>query len=304
MKIVVFGGGSMGLAYASLLRRVSSDIVLFVRRPEQETAITKGGLKLQIKGKEETTKVLSTSNPIDLSDADVVITLVKNYNSQDAAEIITAYTKDRCLVLVTESGIGVEEIYHNICCGRRIIRAVSYFGAKRVSDTETELGDNMNVTIQRPDFADKIANELIILMQKAGFVVELSDNIQEIVWRKMIAVTAQHAMSALTGMTFGQMLENKDALHLAEELLKEFKAVAEKEEIHLPSDILEIVRNNWKSLPNHKASMYQDLIIGKMTEIEMMNGAIVKLGKRYHIPTPYNDAITNLIRLKQQNQKS
>lgn len=302
MKIVIFGGGSMGLAYASLLHKVSPNVTLFVKRSEQERAINKNGLVLHLSERKEKTNVFATTNPKDLLTADIVITLVKNYDSHNAAEIIAANTKDSCLVLTTESGIGVEEIYNKICKPRKILRAVSYFGAKRLSDTETQLGDNMNVTIQRPHETDNVANELIALMQKAGFIVELSNNIQEIVWKKMIAVTAQHATSALTGMTFGQLLESKDALHLAEELLKEFSAVAKKEKILLSENMMEVVRDNWKSLPNHRSSMYQDLAACRKTEIEMMNGAIVKLGEKHHIPTPYNDAITSLIRLKQQNK--
>jgi len=304
MKITVFGGGSLGLAYASLLQKVSPNVMLFVRRSDQEKAINEQGVTLHTSKGKNSSNILATTNTSDLSDTDAVIMLVKNYDSQNAAEIISAHTKNTCLVLTTESGISVEKIYDDICKPRIIVRAVSYFGAKKLTDTETQLADNMNITVQRPEADNKIATELIDLMQKAGFIVDLSDNIQEIVWRKMIVVIAQQAASALTGLTFGQLLASDDALQLAEELLNEFRKIAEKEKIHLPENLMGVVRNNWKSLPNHRSSMYQDLASGRKTEIEMMNGAIVRLGEKYNIPTPYNDAITRLIRLRQQNKNS
>jgi 2-dehydropantoate 2-reductase len=303
MKIAIFGGGSMGLAYASLLYKISPDVLLFVRRSGQEKAINRNGITLITSKGKSVARVKATTEPTDLLTVDILITLVKNYDSQNVAEIIATHTKKFCIIVTTESGIGVEEVYNKTCAPRKIIRAVSYFGANRVTNTETELADNMNISVQRPDSQDKITNELLSKMRKAGFVVEISDDIQEIVWRKMIAVIAQHGLSALTGMTFGQLLESVDALSLAEKLLEEFKAVAQKEKIYLPEDMMEIVKNNWKSLPNHKSSMYHDIAAGRKTEIDMMNGAVVILGEKHHIPTPYNDMITRLIRIKQQTNK-
>jgi len=300
MKIVIFGGGSMGLAYAGLISKIASDVLLFVRRPEQVTAINKEGLTLQTSKGKQPIKVKATANPNDLKEADSVVMLVKNYDSESAAKVIAGNTKESCVIMTTESGIGVEEIYNEVCSPRKIIRAVSYLGCKRLSDTSTQIGENMNIVIQRPDESNKIAIELVELMQKAGFQVELSDNINDIVWKKMIVVTAQQATSALTGLTFGQLLESEDALALAKNLLGELKLVSKKENIHLSDDLMKIVKNNWKSLPSHKSSMYQDLKSGRKTEIDMMNGAIVRLGAKHGIPTPNNDAITRLVRLRQQ----
>src|SRR5260221_3276575 len=142
MKIVVFGGGSMGLAYANLLHNVSSDVILFTRRSEQVEAINKDSISLVTNTRKNIVKVFATNNAKDLADSNIVIVLVKNYDSENAAKVIAANTKDTCVVMTTESGIGVEKIYHDICKPRTIVRAVSYLGAKRLSDTETQIGEN------------------------------------------------------------------------------------------------------------------------------------------------------------------
>ncbi len=299
MKVVIFGGGSMGLAYAGLLSKVLSDVTLLVRRPEQEKAINKNGVILHTSSGKKTAKVFAVANPRDLKDADLIITLTKNYNSTQVAKIISSTAKSSCIVMTMENGIGVREIYLDKCSPRKVIQSISYLGCKRLSDTSTVVSGSMNMAIEKLDNPNEFQAQIIEALENVGFNVEISNNIKDIVWRKMILITAQHATSALTHLSFGQLLENKDSCELAEKLLKELAAVAIKEKISLPDNLMDIVQNNWKTIPDHKSSMYQDLAAGRKTEIDMMNGAIVKLGKKHGVPTPYNDALTKLIRLRQ-----
>lgn len=304
MKVGVLGAGSLGLVYSAFLS-AKSDCVLLTRRAEQAAAISTHGITVCGLGEPVESKVTASADPTILNDRDLVIVLTKAQDAKSAAEAVAAHAPLSC-VLTMQSGLGPLDIFNEHCSKERVIGGISYLGAKRTSDTTVEIGASLRTVIGEQDGTlSKRIRSIGDLLQDAGFDVETSSSITKLTWDKMVIIVAQQALSALTNNTFGQLRQSSEATLIVKQLLAELRAVAATQGVLLGDDLLERVHANWSTLPNHRSSMWQDLqTSGKSTEIDFINGAVVRLGKAHNIPTPTNSAIDALIKLSEKGDRN
>lgn len=142
----------------------------------------------------------------------------------------------------------------------RVMAGVTYVGASRKDDT-TVVNSKSFLTI-----VDSRATQLVEAMRATSLEVEASDNAKQAVWYKLVLNVAQNALSAVTNLNFGEMLESADCLETAQHLLVEFKQVAEAEGLHFEYDLMERLRGNWRGSTFYP-SMWQDLHHRRRTEI-------------------------------------
>jgi 2-dehydropantoate 2-reductase len=297
MNVVVIGGGSMGLVYAGMLSTVT-ETSLLVRRAEQSSLINEKGVEISTTEGTKTYRLSASTDPTKLRLANVALALVKSYDTETVAKTFTENAGPDTLLVTLQSGVGPLEIYNLKAGSNRVIAGVSYLGARRISDRIVELGGNMRTVLgeQEGPVSARI-RDLVDLLCKAGISGEASDNVVRLIWEKMVVISAQHAVGALTGRTFGELLESPETTKLIAHILDELREVAEAIGVQLPGRLVERVHENWKSLPHHHPSMWQDLQAGRPTEIDVINGAIVRIGDEKNIQTPTNSTVTSLVRI-------
>lgn len=293
-KVGIIGGGAVGLTYAAFISEIA-EVVVKTRRVEQADLIKAQGISLKMDGKEEAFKNIDASAVIEsLASCSAVIVTVKTYDTEHIAEELSRVLRPDTSILTLQNGIvALDTLKANIKNPHRIFAGVTYIGAARIDDRSVTLGNNRRTVI------DGSTDALVTLLEQIRFGVEPSANIKQAVWDKMVLNTGQNALSAVTDLHLGQMLQSDQCLDIAEHLLEELQEVAQADGVSLDYSLIEKLKDNW-AMSTFYPSMWQDLHKGNQTEIDAINGAISELGKKYNLPTPYNDMITSLIKIKEQ----
>ena len=294
-KVCIVGGGAVGLTYAALLVK-TVDVLVKTRRKDHANTILANGISLFQDGVEEKfTGLEASANASALQDCDAVIVTVKSYDTESVAKEIANFIKPDAEILSLQNGLQAFDILRTgIEDPNRVFAGVTYIGGIRIDDRSVTLGNNRRVIV------DSNATELIKALSSIKYKVESSTDIKQAVWEKMVLNNAQNALSAVTNLSFGEMLESPYCLDIARHLLAEFEQVAKAEGISFDYSLMEKVKDNWKMSDFHP-SMWQDIHNGNRTEIDAINGAIRKLGEKHGISTPYNSMMTSLIKILEKN---
>jgi 2-dehydropantoate 2-reductase len=296
IKIGIIGGGAVGLTYAALLSEVAN-VRILTRRHEQAEHLS-GGIRFETRQGQakQYPDVRASADYSDLRDCDAIIVAVKSYDTEEMAQNLAENIKDDAVVLTLQNGIEAFNILRShLKNPDRVMAGVTYVGASRKNDTTVVNGDNF-ITI-----VDSRAAQLVEAMEATRLEVQASKNVRQAVWDKLVLNVAQNALSAVTNLNFGEMLESKDCLDTAAHLLAEFKLVSTAEGLHFEYGLIDKLKDNWRGSTFYP-SMWQDLHHGRPTEIDAINGAISKLGKKHGIETPYNDEIVAKIKALEKSK--
>ena len=291
------GAGAIGSLFGGYLQESGQDVVL-IGRSWHIDPIIKNGLILVPFGsdKELNIKIEATTDPNTCGAQDLVVLTVKAYDTKKALEdarplIKENYTRILCL----QNGYGTENIAADLYGRKQTLRGVTSHGAiispGRVVHTGT--GETY---IGRLDNSTKV-EDIIEIFNSTYIKVKYAENIQEIIWNKVLVNAAINPFGALTNLRNGQLIEIPDILECMKDVVKEGIKVLDAHGIKLNKEksIENAVRVAQLTAQN-KNSMLQDVEKGRRTEIEYINGAIAKLGSEKGIKTPMNYLLCALIK--------
>jgi 2-dehydropantoate 2-reductase len=139
------------------------------------------------------------------------------------------------------------------------------------------------------------------MFQRAGIETRVSSQIYDLIWEKLLINVGINALTALTGLKNGQLLNYPETLRLMEALVSEAADVAKRKGIRIEGNPIEKVRNIAEVTRENRSSMGQDFDYKRRTEIDSINGAIVREAKNLGISVPYNQIITDLIKVIEKN---
>lgn len=296
MNIVVIGGGSTGLVYGSKLSEVTQT-TLVVRRQHQADLINDRGTVLERPDGSESFSLAATTDTSIIEKADLVIGLTKCYDAKSVGKLVRTNMKENCMFLCLHNGLGTIDVYNDLIGTANVIGGVTYLGANRLQDNTAKLGIGVRTVVgeQSGEITERLS-KIVEIFSSAGFKAESSDSLAQLIWDKLILAVGQHALCAISGLSFKEMRESPEVLEISQALLDETEQVAEVFGIEFEDSLMERVIANLEFGADHYSSMYQDIKAGRRTEIDYINGAIAQLGVEYLIPTPVNNTIANLIR--------
>jgi 2-dehydropantoate 2-reductase len=291
MRVVVVGGGAIGISHAAFLSRVVPTTLL-VRRPEQVEEIYQSGL--QVTNLDGTVTVDYPTATVDddcLDEADVVIVTVKGYDMDDIAKLLKDRRHSISTVIPMQNGFGHEQALVDACGQDRVTWAMTGFSGRRTSDSSVEISSIVPTMIgeDNGELTDRIT-QIEAIMSSAGIPTQASTEIKSVLWSKFAQACCQNALSALTRKTFGELRETPHAVELLRRISEEMKLLAEAEGIPLLFDPYERQMEKWKN-NRHRSSMLQDLDSCRPTEIDALNGVAVELGAKHGIDVPVNQAM-------------
>jgi 2-dehydropantoate 2-reductase len=286
--IVVLGAGAIGSVYAVKLS--SRHPVTVIARPDHVAAIGADGLRLI--GRETVTARVNAATRIDAIDPGTIILLTTKVNASEAALAPIAHlVRDDTVIVCVQNGLDSEGVARRAVGGRGLVlRAITQFGAIFQSPGV------INFTASGYTLLEDGARSAAIaaLLTSCGLEGRVSPDIKTEIWRKLIYNCVINPITAITGTEVGGIADPK-LDPLKQLVIDECLAVARSEGVEFGVDFLATITEVFAA-SRTIASMRQDLMRGRPTEIDHMNGAVADLGRRAGIECPVNAALTAIIK--------
>jgi 2-dehydropantoate 2-reductase len=297
MKIVIMGSGAMGGLFGGLLARSGEEVWLVGNRKDQIDRIRSTGLTFEERGELQIIPMKATLDAASVGKADVVIFFVKTYDTETAVSDALVLEKEDTIFLTLQNGLGNEEVICRKIDRKKVMLGVTGHGAtllgpghiRHAGWGKTFIGE---LDHRMTDRARRIAQTF----SEAGIETEVSSNIHGQVWEKLLVNVGINALTALTGFKNGQLLDYPETSGLMERLVVEAEEVARRKGIRLEEDPIEKVRRVAEATKENRSSMGQDVDRRQKTEIDAINGAVVREAQALGIPVPFNQAVTDLVK--------
>lgn len=298
VRIVVLGSGAMGCVYGGKLAEAGCDVTLVDIWKEHIAAINKDGLRIEgVGGERRITSVKAVSSVSDVPKADLVIVFVKATTTEEAVAGAQNLFHEKTIVLTLQNGLGNIEAIAKHVNSDQIMAGVSGHGAtllgpgnvRHAGAGYTALGELSGALTERLEQLGK-------LFSQSGFEpVILSENVTGLIWSKLMANIAINAVTAITGIKNGQILDFPGAYEISMGAVREAAIVAQKKGIQLNGDPIEQAMRVIKDTVENRSSMLQDVSRHKQTEIEVINKAIVREAEAVGLTAPINKVLSGLI---------
>ena len=297
MKTVIMGAGAMGGLFGGLLAFSGEDVWLVDIQREQADVIRSVGLTLEEGDKLQIIGVNATHDVMSLGKADLVIFFVKTYHTERAVSDALALEKEDTIFLTLQNGLGNEEVLCKRINRKKVMLGVTGQGATFLGPGHVRHAGRGKTFIGELDqeVSDR-AIQVAKMFREADIDTEVSANIHELIWDKLLVNVGINALTALTELKNGQLLDYPETLRVMEVLVSEAAEVARQKGVRIEGDPIEKVKAVAEATKGNRSSMGQDIDFRRKTEIDAINGAVVREAKRLGIPVPYNEVVTDLIK--------
>ena len=299
MQILIIGCGSIGLFYAAYLVKAGYNVTLACRTFEQASLINSEGIIVEHGGRIEVAKVSATvSNAVQRGRYDIVVVAVKAYHVPQIVDVVVnAIPRQRdSLIVSVQNGIGSLEFLEQRFGKHAVAAAVTYYGAYRLGLNRVVFVGGSGIKLGQHGGQSNLLKVFASVLKNAGLNVEIVEDIDAWRWDKLIVNAAINPTTALLGVPNGYLLRTPHIVPIIECVVGEAVNVAEKLKIKLPRDPFKAVWETIEATKANKSSMLQDIEARRKTEIEYINGVIVKKGVEVGVPVPCNYTLYNLIK--------
>lgn len=303
MRIGIVGTGAMGSVYAALLGDAGNEVWAIDRRIDHIEAIRKNGLRLEGYSGDRTVKINATTDTTEVGPCQLVIIATKAMHVSAAAESAKALLGPDTIVLPIQNGLGSSVKVADILGPERVILGVvGGFGASIKGPGHAH--HNGMELVRLGELNGPVSSRVEAVAEvwrAAGFSVKTFDDIDQLVWEKLVCNVCFSGTCAITEWTVEEVITDEDAWRVASGCATEAFNVAKAKGIHLDfDDPVEYVRNFGSKLPKSRPSMLLDLLEGRPSEIDVINGAIPPEGEKCGVRTPYNIVVSSLVRAKEK----
>ncbi|MBI2650934.1 2-dehydropantoate 2-reductase [Candidatus Woesearchaeota archaeon] len=291
MKIIVLGAGAIGSLYGAKLSELN-DITL-VGRQQHADEINKQGLKI-IGLEENTYKIKAITKVEKIEENTLILLTTKVYDSENAIMHIKNLIKKDTIILCLQNGLDSENIVKKIV-GKKciVLRGITNVGASFLKPGTVQYNSVSYTAIEKSE-KSAVSDELASMFKKCGLNGYVSEDIKKDSWKKLILNCVLNPVSAILKVE-NRVIADKKLDTLKKLIIEECLKVAEKDNINFDIDFVKSINEALKDSKNI-SSMQQDILKGKHTEIDYLNGAVVSLGKKYGIECKVNEALVNMIK--------
>lgn len=306
MKIVIIGAGAMGCLYGGKLSAVpENEVYLLDVWKDHVEAINSGGLIMEEKDSTLAySKVKAETDPEKIGVCDLAIVFVKSTLTGAAVKSNRAVFGPETLTLTLQNGLGNLELIAAEIGPDNLLAGTTAHGALMLGPGKmrhTGFGKTVIGEIDGQQ-TERVAH-LAAVMEKAGMETEISQHVLGLIWDKLLVNVGINALTGITKLQNGRLIDYPEINELLEKAVMEAAAVAKAKGIKLGfADPVAHTREVCAATATNKSSMLQDILNGKRTEIDMINGAVVREGKTVNVETPVNEVLANLIRFMERSE--
>jgi len=297
MKIGIVGPGAMGLLFGSLLAKAKEEVHVLDHDAKRASYIKKEGVKISGINNYKT-HVDITSDPKKIGPCDLVVVCVKSYDTEDALKGAKELIGDTTQVLTLQNGVGNIQVLDETVGEGHVIGGITNQGATVLDWGQVRYAGKGETVIGKKD--RKVlgpVREISRILNKAGFMTKVSKDINSLIWSKLIVNVGINALTAITRLNNGRLLDYEETRSIMKQAVSEAIKVAKRKRIKLIyDDPIQKVESVCKHTAKNVSSMLQDVLNKKKTEIDFINGAIVRQAKNLGIATPVNEMLTSLVK--------
>ena len=291
MKVAVMGAGAVGCYYGGMLARAGHEVVL-IARPQHVEVIAREGLRLDTQHFDERVRVAASTEASAVKGAQLVLFCVKSTDTDSAAQSLAPYLEADTLVLSLQNGVENAARLRELL-PQEAAAAVVYVASEMAGPGHIRHHGRGELVIEPSTKSEEVARVFI----DAGVPTEISDNVRGALWAKLVLNCAYNALSAITRMPYGKLVQGEGVTRAMQDVVDECLAVAKADGVTIPGDVEAAVRRIAETMPNQYSSTAQDLARGKKSEIDHLNGLVVRRGAALGVPTPANRMLHVLVRL-------
>ncbi|HOE57306.1 MAG TPA: 2-dehydropantoate 2-reductase [Bacillota bacterium] len=307
MKIVIVGAGAMGSVYGGLLAEAGNEVYFLDVYKEHVDEINRNGLWIEgTSGDRYIKNIKASTNPEDVGIVDLAVIFVKSTITEEAIRSNKAVIGDNTIVLTLQNGLGNIEKLETVVNRTQIISGTTSHGANMLAPGRIRHAGSGATVLGELDgkVTDRI-NKIAQIFIDAKFEdVKVSPNVMGIIWDKVLVNVGINPLTAITGLRNGELLDYPETEWILEQAVSEGEKVAKAAGITLNTpDPVNHCKEVAEKTRENVSSMLADVSKLRKTEIDNINGAIVRIGEKHNIDTPVNRVLTNLVLWKEKVYK-
>ncbi len=302
MKIAVIGAGAMGSVYAGRLATTSNDVLAIDRWEEHITRIAENGLRVSGPDMDRTVPVQAATHAPD-EPVDLIILAVKATDVGPAASQALRLLGENTVVLTIQNGLGAADIVAEVLGADRLaVGIASGFGASLQGPGHVHHNAMRAIRFGAYDsLAGSTVEQVAQTWRAAGFDAEAVSDIAAMQWEKLICNVAYSAPCALTGLTVGEVMDDPDIGPVSRAAATEAWQIAKATGIAITTDDpVRHVQDFGAQMPNAKPSALLDHEAGRISETNVINGAVPRQATKLGHETPVNATLTALVRVRER----
>ena len=300
-KILIAGTGALATLFAARLSRARVEVTMLGSWEAALNALNKHGARLQQPdGRVLSGPVRAVRSPKSAGQHTIALVLVKSWQTARVAQQLAGCLAEQGVALTLQNGLGTDEILAQVLGGPRTAAGVTTTGAALLEPGLVKNGGAGSLELgEHPRVAP-----LVELLRTAGFTVNLHADVGALQWGKLVVNAAINPLTALYGVPNGALLEDAHLRDLMQKTALETAAVALACGVQLPyaDPVLQVEQVARRTAAN-RSSMLQDLERGAPTEIEAINGAVVRAAETAGVRAPYNQALVAHIQARLHPEK-
>jgi 2-dehydropantoate 2-reductase len=305
LNVAVLGAGAMGCLFGGLLAEKGLKVTLIDVWKEHIDAINKNGLKMDGFGGDRFIKINATNDPKSISPVDVVIVMCKATALEQALTNAKNIVGDKTVLMSFQNGIGHEAIMQNIVGVDKVLGGTTTQASNILGPGHIKNHASLPSWIGEYEggLSDRV-KDIAETFTAYGLETIASDNVKKRKWMKLFALTAVGPLSAIFDMHHTELYvtnkESKLARELGKQIILETRKVAQADGVEVSEDeCLEMFLKIVDSNQTNKSSMAFDIQYKRKSEIDFINGSVSKIGKKHGVPTPLNDMLYKIIKVKE-----
>jgi 2-dehydropantoate 2-reductase len=284
------GAGAVGCYYGGMLARAGNEVTL-IARPAHVEAMKRSGLFLETNSFKEHIKTGASTQADAVRGAELVLFCVKSSDTEAAGKAIAPHLSADSLVLNLQNGVDNAERLQPLL-KQRVAPAVVYVATEMAGPGHVKHHGRGELVVSQEVF-----QRLSPVFSPAAISLLPSDNVMGTLWAKLVINCAYNAISAITQLPYGKFIDAPGVQDIMRAVVRECEAVAGASGVTLPAGLWETVHGVAGTMPTQYSSTAQDLQRGKRTEIDHLNGFVVRKGEALGVETPVNRTLHALVKL-------
>jgi 2-dehydropantoate 2-reductase len=290
------GAGAVGGYFGALLSRAGVDLTFLVH-PETHEKIQTQGLKIKSPNGDVDLRPKSVTTAQEAGAVDLIVLAVKCYDIDDAASELKPILTDATTVLTLQNGVDAEERVGALIGADRVLAGVAYITARKAAPGVIEHFCRGKISLG--EFSGRQTDRLLAvynLFIQSGIPTTLSEDIRRTKWEKLCWNATFNPLTVILDDKVGAVLDSPDLLEVVRGGVREVIDVASAAGIKLSERVIEETISGSEQFRDHHTSMYEDFTAGNQTEIEYLNGYVVRHGREKGVPTPINLTLYALVK--------
>lgn len=313
LRILVVGLGALGTVFSCLLQNDGHEVMAFDCK-ELVTAVQNNETRVTGIWGDHSAKLAGvTSSVKDLKGTfDLIILTVKSFDTVNALNQVKGAVGPTTRVVLAQNGFGNYEAAQALISKENLIVGRVIFGAETIApgySKVTVIADDVILGSPGSVIPDQEVEAIAAAINQAGVPTRASNEVLKYLWGKILYNSALNPLGAILEVNYGKLAQMPDSSDIMNKIIEEIFAVLEAmgEKIFWP-DAAAYQKDFYEKLipptADHHASMLQDIQRGRRIEIDALNGAVVRLGQQYGVPTPVNQTIVNIVKAKEKLRQS